>query len=380
MQNLKSEKVDFQDARKKRLTSPLSRIKTEPSQILQTLSFLSLGILSWLGFSYLFTLYIKILQGGSLTEFPWHYDAPIWAFKDSLAGAAIIIGVKWFFGLLSEKSKSLIRDFFVLASLIPLNALLITALWILVLGISYTGRKTPDAYDWVMGFLHDFILQIFVGFTCIGYFYLTLVNKTKERLLQAQRAKSEMELKSLQQNIEPHFLFNNLNVLSSLIDSNPSKANDFLSKLAELYRYILQTQTLEVVPLKDELTFAKNYICLLRERFGDAYNFAWNVPENKINGQMIVPVSLQTLIENAVKHNAGSNENPLPISINLDENSVSVENEIREKQLTFPTNQSGLQNLKTRYAFLTEKPVEIWQATDKFKVTLPLVKYKRTET
>lgn len=179
---------------KRQFDSSSSKIKIEMSKILQTLSFLSLGITSWLGFSYLFTLYIKILQGRSLTDFPWHTDAPVWAFKHSLAGAAIIIGARWFFGLLTEKSKSVSRDFLILTGLIPLVAVINTAFGILVLGISHTGKKTPDAYDWTMGFLHGFVLQIFVGFTCIGYFYLSLVRQTKEKLMQAQKARNEMEL------------------------------------------------------------------------------------------------------------------------------------------------------------------------------------------
>ena len=350
--------------------------KIQSTQLLKHLPFLGLGVLSWLGFSYLFTLYIKILQGGSLNNFPWHYDAPIFAFQDSLVGAAIIIGTRWIFSLLSEKSKSVGIDCLILMSLIPLTAFLMNAFSILVFGASYTGKKTPDNYDWVMGFLHGLILQIFVGFTCIGYFYLTLVNKTKERLLRIQRAKSEMELKNLQQNIEPHFLFNNLNVLSSLIESNPNKANDFLSKLAELYRYILKTQSVECVPIKQEIEFARNYIFLLKERFGKAYKFDWQINENKLNGQMIVPIALQSLIENTVKHNAGSNENPLLIFIKLEDDYLSVENQIRKKSLTFQTNKSGLNNLQSRYTFLTNKSIEITQSDIFFKVKLPLIETK----
>ena len=352
-----------------------NKYEIRPARFLKHLPFLGLGILSWLGFSYLFILYIKLLQGRSLYRFPWHYDAPIWAFRECLMGAGFLILAKLTFGLLAENSKSLFRDFTILILLIPVNSLLITAFHTFILDTTYSDTGSLS-YDLVMSFLHGFVLQTFVAMTCIGYFYLSLVNETKERLASAQQAKTAMELKNLQQNIEPHFLFNNLNVLSSLIESNPNKANDFLSKLAELYRYILQTQTLEVVPIKDELTFAENYIYLLRERFGDAYNFVWEMPENKLNGQMIVPVALQTLIENAVKHNAGSHEKPLQISVKLDENFAAVENETREKPQTRPTHKTGLQNLQTRYAFLTDKPVEIEQTARIFKVKLPLIRNK----
>ena len=349
-------------------------MKIQTSQISKHLPFLALGTLSWLGFSYLYVLFLKMNLARSIHNFPWHSDAPIWTFRECLMGAAMTIFVRWKFDLLTEKSKSLLRDFLILAFLIPVNSFLITAFHTLVLGATYSGGERAADFNWVMGTISGLIIQTFVSFTCVGYFYMTLVNQTKEKLIYAQKAKSEMELKTLQQNIEPHFLFNNLNVLSSLIESNPNKANDFLSKLAELYRYILQTQTLEVVPVKDELTFAKNYIYLLQERFGDAYNFVWEVPENKLNGQMIVPVALQTLIENAVKHNAGSCEKPLQIAVKLGEDFVTIENERREKPQTRPTHKTGLQNLQTRYAFLTDKPVEIEQNAQTFKVKLPLIR------
>ncbi len=349
-------------------------MKIQTSQISKHLPFLALGILSWLGFSYLYVLFLKMNLARSIHNFPWHSDAPIWTFRECLMGAAITVFVKWKFDLLTEKSKSLLRDFLILALLIPINSFLITAFHTLVLGATYSGGERSADYNWVMGIISGLIVQTFVSFICVGYFYLNLVNQTKETLLHAQQARSAMELKALQQSIEPHFLFNNLNVLSSLIESNPNKANDFLNKLAELYRYILQTQTLEVVPVKDELIFAENYIHLLQERFGDAYNFVWEVPENELNGQMIVPVALQTLIENAVKHNAGSYEKPLQIVVKLNEDFVTIENERREKPQMRPTHKTGLQNLKTRYAFLTHKPVEIEQNAQIFKVKLPLIR------
>jgi two-component system, LytTR family, sensor kinase len=349
----------------------LERIK--PTQTLRHLAFFGLGSLSWLGFSYLYSFSLKIHESGSIYKYSWTSDTPRWIFLFCLTGAFIIILTKWTFGLLTENSKSIFRDFLILILLIPLNSIFIIGFSTIVLGGSASGGNKPIEYDLVSGFLICFIIQTFVAMTCIGYFYLTLVNKTKEKLAAAQRARTEMELKTLQQNIEPHFLFNNLNVLSSLIESNPARANEFLSKMSEIYRYILQSQTAEFVPLKDEIEFAKDYIYLLKERFGAAYNFDWQIHEETLNGQMIVPVSLQSLIENAVKHNAGNPENPLPVAIKLENEYLTVENEMREKLLTFQTNKSGLENLKNRYAFLTEKPLEITQNASLFKVKLPLL-------
>ncbi len=348
------------------------------TQILQHSWFFGLGVLSWLGFSYLFLLFVKLSQSPSrsIYNFPWHADAPVWTFKICLAGAILIIFQKWAFGLLTEKSKSPLRDFLILIVLIPLDSLVVMAIFNFVWGVSYTGGEAAKDYDFVMSFLSGCITQTFVAMTCIGYFYLSLVNRTKEKLVQAQQARTAMELRTLQKNVEPHFLFNNLNVLSSLIESDPHKANLFLSRLAELYRYILQSQTLEMVSLRDELQFAESYVYLLRERFGAAYNFVWEAPKDKLDEQLIVPAALQSLIENAVKHNAGSNQKPLRITIKLNETGVTIENERREKTQTAATPQTGLQNLKMRYAFLTDEPIEIVSNERIFSVRLPLIQNK----
>lgn len=351
--------------------------KVRSTQILNHLAFLALGILSWLGFSYLFLLYVKIPRGRSIYDFPWSYDAPIWSFGFCLVGASLTILTKWSFGLLGEKSKSVFRDFVILLCLIPANSLIITAFSILVLNLSTSGRERPIEFDWVMGFLSQFILQVFVSMTCIGYFYLTLVNKTKERLVVAQQAKTAMELKTLQKNIEPHFLFNNLNVLSSLIEKNPAGANEFLDKLAQLYRYILQTQNADVVSIKEELEFAENYLYLIKKRFGAAYNFDWQIPNSELNGQMIVPTALQSLLENVVKHNAGSREKPLQIRIKLDGQSLIVENEVRPKSKTDLPSGTGLQNLRARYELLTENPLESIKNDGVFTVKIPLLEMKK---
>lgn len=335
-----------------------------------------LGLLGWLLFCFLFLLLIKLLQARSLERFFFHWDAPFWLFAHCLIGAALITFVKKRFDLLSENSTSMNKDFLVLVSAIPLIALFTSFLGLVLLEKLILG-KTHTYFNWVTEYLIDLIAQSVVCFSCISYFYVSALTKTKERLLGAQRAQAEMELKLLQQKVDPHFLFNNLNVLSSLVEKNPQTANEFLARLAELYRYILQTQNTEVVPLADELSFVQNYLYLLKQRFGGAYDFVWQVPAAKINGQMIVPAALQGLLENAVKHNAGNKKEPLQVRVELNEDFLLVENELRVKSNKSSSTGTGLHDLMARYAFLTERPIEIFQDKYVFRVKLPLLKFKR---
>jgi LytS/YehU family sensor histidine kinase len=181
----------------------------------------------------------------------------------------------------------------------------------------------------------------------------------------------------LQQKVDPHFLFNNLNVLSSLIEKNPGAANEFLDKLAQLYRYILHTQNAEVVSVKEELEFAENYAYLLQRRFGTAYDFDWQISKSEIDGQMIVPTALQSLLENVVKHNAGSRNNPLPIRVKFNGDFLTVENELRPKSPVSALSGTGLTNLRARYNLLTENPFEISKGETIFAVKIPLLQMKK---
>ena len=136
----------------------------------------------------------------------------------------------------------------------------------------------------------------------------------------------------------------------------------------------MQTQNTEVVPVKNELDFAQSYLYLIEQRFGRAFIFDWKISEARLDGQMIVPSALQGLLENAVKHNAGNQKNPLRIRVRLERDHLSVENDLRIKSRGQRTSGTGLKNLSARYAFLTGKPIEISRDEKIFKVTLPLLK------
>lgn len=190
-------------------------------------------------------------------------------------------------------------------------------------------------------------------------------------LQEREKEKKESELRLLKSQIDPHFLFNNLNTVDSLIDQDPKIAKEYLQKLSQLYRYLIRTKDDEVVDIEEELAFMRNYIYLLEKRFGSAYVFEIENP-NKIEG-LIPPGALQTLIENVVKHNKGSNEDPVYTSIILDEESIVVSNVLNLKSKEKRTTNTGLSNLKTRYKLLSDKDIIINQDTN-FTVIIPVLK------
>jgi two-component system LytT family sensor kinase len=200
----------------------------------------------------------------------------------------------------------------------------------------------------------------------------------RENLLLAQRAQVETQLKLLQQKVDPHFLFNNLNVLSALIERNPAAASEFVTHFTHLYRYILQHMDAEIVSLDEELAFTQNYIYLMEQRFGHAYRFEVSLVTEQVMDRMIIPTVLQGLIENAVKHNEGSTRLPLPIKIVMDGDYLMVSNHLRPKTSVSCSAGTGLENLQARYRLLTDKPIEVSREAESFAVKVPLLKVVHT--
>lgn len=189
---------------------------------------------------------------------------------------------------------------------------------------------------------------------------------------EKEKEKRESELRLLKSQVDPHFLFNNLNTIDSLIDSNPTVAKTYLNKLSQLYRYLIRTKDDEVVPLEEELEFARNYIYLLEQRFGSAYAFGIN-KNCGIEDLLIPPGALQTLLENVVKHNLASTETPITTQIKISEDNILVSNNVNLKKTVKDSYGVGLNNLKSRYRLLSEKEIAIHQGSS-FSVTLPNLK------
>lgn len=204
-------------------------------------------------------------------------------------------------------------------------------------------------------------------------YYYTRLKKSIREEEQAKQAIVQAQLDTLRNQAQPHFFFNSLNTLRDIIDQNTKdEAKEFVNKLAEVYRFILDSGNLNLITLSEELNFAKAYIHIQKERFGESLNVLWEIPDSAMD-KLIVPMSIQLLLENAVKHNVISRANPLTIKIGLDKDQLLVVNRLQPKSSKLPSTKLGLRNIKRRYALISNRPMIIDNENKYFKVGLPLL-------
>lgn len=214
------------------------------------------------------------------------------------------------------------------------------------------------------------------------YFYQELQkNKVKEQKIIAGTASAKFD--ALKNQLDPHFLFNSLNVLTSLIEENTDNAQKFTTSLSKVYRYVLEQKNKELVTVDEELAFAKTYMSLLKMRFEDSIIF--DIPEKASDPESkVVPLSLQLLLENAVKHNIVTSGKPLHIKIYEVNGTLVVENNLQPKQIVKKGSGVGLSNIMQRYQLLTNKKVNINQQANSFAVAIPMltkqIKIMRTQS
>jgi len=193
---------------------------------------------------------------------------------------------------------------------------------------------------------------------------------------EAERLKKEnlqSQLDSLKAQINPHFLFNSLSTLSSLVTEDPVKAEQFIEELASVYRYLLQTNEQPLTTLEQELHFIRAYFNLLQMRFGASIKLDLAIDE-RYHTYLLPPLTLQLLVENAVKHNTALPSRPLLIRIYSDEaNNLFVLNTLQKKTNSIPSNQTGLQNIATKYRLLKQAEVVAKQTDTHFQVLIPLI-------
>ena len=201
------------------------------------------------------------------------------------------------------------------------------------------------------------------------YYYFRQNIKKQQQLISYNRALSESKINQLKTQLNPHFLFNNLNILDQLIEEDKDKASGFLNEFAEIYRYVLQASDKKLISIKEELIFVEQYFSLIQHKYENAYQL---VIENHNNNGHIVPLTLQLLIENVIQHNLGTIQNPVYIKIVADEN-LEVTNNYIPKQNKKTISGRGLNNLKQQYQLLANKPIEIQKSDNIFSVIIPII-------
>ncbi len=198
---------------------------------------------------------------------------------------------------------------------------------------------------------------------------------TLSKVEQLNIAKIQAELEVLKNQTDPHFIFNSLNTLSFLISTDAESAKHFTNTLAGVYRYIVLNKEKDFVMLKEEIEFISNYFYLLKIRFGDAINMVIEINDVLAEDFLIPPISLQILVENAVKHNEFSEKFPMEINVSIMPNYVQIKNAIRKKQILPNSAKSGLKNLNNRYQFLTRRNIIIQTVNNLFIAKLPILKF-----
>ena len=237
----------------------------------------------------------------------------------------------------------------------------------------FFGLAPGNLWTWIVEFgTFPVVISLSLSsfFTAVGFFRAWRNSERKAR--EYEREMLTYKYEALRNQINPHFLFNSFNVLTDLVHDEPDLAVKFIQQLSGLYRYVLDSRDKELVSLKAELDFLQSFIFLLQTRFEDKLQIRIEVEASEQD--RVVPMALQLLIENAVKHNEVSRSRPLQIEVIREGDSIRVSNNLQVKKVGENSTKTGLQNLKSQYAYFSEQQVEVTPKADSFNVCIPVLK------
>ncbi|HET6558929.1 MAG TPA: histidine kinase [Prolixibacteraceae bacterium] len=314
---------------------------------------------------------LVFLQGQKLTGQMFLYGSV----NSVVVGGAFMIGLTLMITTLDRKLPWLQN---------PLKRLIVQflttiafSLVIIVISIILTAlvwnQEITTGYFWESAL---FMMKIAFTFVFMGSLISNAImffKNWKEAAVQQEKLKREqlaLQYETLKSQVNPHFLFNNLNALTSLIHTNQEKAIDFVKKLSEVYRYVLDQKDCEMVDLETELKFVESYVFLQQIRFGSNLDVQTDISSKNFK---VIPLSIQMLVENAIKHNEISDRHPLQIRIySTDDNYLTIENRLQKKNSSEGSG-SGIENIKSRYQFFTDKDLKIAISKESFRISIPLL-------
>ncbi len=257
-----------------------------------------------------------------------------------------------------------------------ISGILIAIFWITAVRLPVSLLVTPGKLIILADELMIVFLVIFfiltLNFADLGHFLIERYRKSLAEVEKFRKENAEYQFEMLKLQLNPHFLFNSLNTLSSLVYEDQAKSAEFIRKLSDVYRYVLDNRNKELVSLREEMEFIRAFTFLQGLRFQGMIDFRFNVDDASLD-RKIAPMTLQLLVENAVKHNVVSRKMPLWIEIMSEEKEISVSNNLQPKEEQ-PGTGVGLKNITSRYEFLSGRKVQIINDNQVFKVVIPLIK------
>jgi hypothetical protein len=322
-------------------------------------------------------LIIALLRMGFIGEAIGRGEVSFWALLDTTLLAAILIWessrlVVMYFHRRYVLSQLTVRRFLEEAlCLLAVDSLLFFSRAVL-LELWLHHEPIPLA-ALLYGLFYTFLFGVLVAGFYEFLLYVRAWKKVSDEAEQLKKANLMSQLDSLKNQVKPHFLFNSLNTLAALVDKDASKAKKFIAQLAKVYRYLLQSNEKGLISLQEEISFTEAYFFLLQTRFGQGIGLEIDVEERYLSYQ-IPPLTLQMLVENAVKHNQVSINTPLQVSITIVESRwLVVSNNLQPKRGVVPSNGIGLSNILTKYKLLNQPGMQVLKEEKHFYVKLPLI-------
>lgn len=269
-----------------------------------------------------------------------------------------------------------------------LLTLLVTGVYTSFIWVFIAWMYDFEDYGWnLMAFIKDlniymFLPTLLITFAITGFMHgRGFLMGLKNSVIEAERLKKqqlEAQYEALKNQINPHFLFNSLNVLAALVHKDPNESERFIHRLASVLRYILESREKETVNLEEELRMLDAYLSMMKIRFSEGFRYSIDIPNP--SRYLIAPLCLQMLVENAFKHNEVSRSHPLSVEILMDgPDYLMVRNDVHKKDQIQPSSGIGLANIRARYEFLTDKTLRITPSDTHFSVGIPLIPVFNTD-